>query len=103
MPNYECIKVENADRITTVTFNRPEKRNAMNPQLINEMLDALTRLAGIAETEVLVLTGAGESFSAGMDLQQYFRETDHDPVLQEQGAGGRCVSGPTPSSGSSRA
>ena len=39
MPNYECIKVETVDRVTTVTLNRPEKRNAMNPQLNNEMLD----------------------------------------------------------------
>ena len=84
MPSYECIKVETADRITTVTFNRPEKRNAMNPQLITEMLDALTRLAQDRDTEVLVLTGAGESFSAGMDLQQYFRDTDDDLVLQER-------------------
>lgn len=83
MPNYECIKVETVDRVTTVTLNRPEKRNAMNPQLNNEMLDVLSRLARDPDTEVLVLTGAGDSFSAGMDLQEYFRETDDDPVLQE--------------------
>jgi feruloyl-CoA hydratase/lyase len=84
MPSYECIKVETAERITTVTFNRPEKRNAMSPQLNSEMLDALTRLAHDPDTDILILTGAGESFSAGMDLQQYFRDTDHDLVLQEQ-------------------
>lgn len=83
MPNYECIKVETVDRVTTVTLNRPDKRNAMNPQLNNEMLDVLSRLARDPETEVLVLTGAGDSFSAGMDLQQYFRDTDDDPVEQE--------------------
>ena len=84
LPSYECIKVETVERVTTVSFNRPEKRNAMNPALITEMLDALTRLARDPETEVLVLTGAGESFSAGMDLQQYFRDTDDDLVLQER-------------------
>jgi trans-feruloyl-CoA hydratase/vanillin synthase len=84
MPSYECIRVESAERITTVTFNRPEKRNAMSPQLNTEMLDALTRLAHDPQTDILILTGAGESFSAGMDLQQYFRDTDHDVVLQEQ-------------------
>ena len=84
MPSYECIKVETSERITTVTFNRPEKRNAMNPQLNTEMLDALTRLATDPDTDVLILTGAGESFSAGMDLQQYFRDTDADVVLQDR-------------------
>ncbi len=84
MPHYECITVENEDRVTTVTLNRPHKRNAMNPQLNDEMLDALTRLAADPDTDVLVLTGAGESFSAGMDLKEYFRGTEHDPVLSER-------------------
>jgi trans-feruloyl-CoA hydratase/vanillin synthase len=84
VPEYECIVVENENRITTVTLNRPHKRNAMSPQLNHEMLDALTLLAGDKDTDVLVLTGAGESFSAGMDLQEYFRDTEHDPVLGER-------------------
>ena len=84
VPNYECIKVENENRVTTVTLNRPNKRNAMSPQLNEEMLDALTRLAVDPQTDVLVLTGAGESFTAGMDLQEYFRDTEHDPVLSER-------------------
>lgn len=84
MPNYECITVDSDDQVTTVTLNRPHKRNAMSPQLNDEMLDALTRLAADPGTEVLVLTGAGDSFSAGMDLQEYFRDTEHDPVLSER-------------------
>ena len=84
MPNYECITVDSEDQVTTVTLNRPHKRNAMSPQLNDEMLDALTRLAADPGTEVLVLTGAGDSFSAGMDLQEYFRDTEHDPVLSER-------------------
>ncbi|RGE18951.1 p-hydroxycinnamoyl CoA hydratase/lyase [Leucobacter sp. wl10] len=84
MPIYECIKVETENRVTTVTLDRPAKRNAMSPQLNDEMLDALTRLASDPETDVLVLTGAGESFTAGMDLQEYFRDTENDPVLSER-------------------
>lgn len=84
MPNYECITVENEDRVTTVTLNRPHKRNAMSPQLNEEMLDALIRLGADPDTDVLVLTGAGDSFTAGMDLQEYFRDTEHDPVLSER-------------------
>ncbi|GAB3200137.1 p-hydroxycinnamoyl CoA hydratase/lyase [Nocardioides hungaricus] len=84
MPNYECIKVETEDRVTTVAFNRPHKRNAMSPQLNDEMLDALTRLSTDPDTDVLVLTGTGESFSAGMDLREYFRGTEDDPVKSER-------------------
>ena len=44
VPTYKTILVENADGITTVTLNRPEKRNAMSPQLHMDMWDVLNRL-----------------------------------------------------------
>lgn len=65
-----------ADQIAWVTLNRPEKRNAMNPMLNAEMLEVLDAVEEDAEARVLVLTGAGESFSAGMDLKEYFRDVD---------------------------
>ena len=70
------VKVEFEDRIAWVTFNRPEKRNAMSPALNAEMLQVVRTLATDDRCGVLVLTGAGESFAAGMDLKEYFRETD---------------------------
>jgi trans-feruloyl-CoA hydratase/vanillin synthase len=84
MSTYECVKVETADRVTTVTLDRPEKRNAMSPQLNAEMVEVLTRIESDPDIDVVVLTGAGESFSAGMDLKEYFRETRHDPILFER-------------------
>jgi trans-feruloyl-CoA hydratase/vanillin synthase len=65
-----------ADGIAWVTLNRPEKRNAMNPTLNSEMLEVLDAVEEDERARVLVLTGAGESFSAGMDLKEYFRDTD---------------------------
>ncbi len=76
---YKTILVEKAEGITWVIFNRPEKRNAMSPQMHYEMNEALDELAMDEETKILVLTGAGESFSAGQDLKLYFRETAEDP------------------------
>jgi feruloyl-CoA hydratase/lyase len=76
---YETIKVEKADGITWVILNRPDKRNAMSPQLHLDMDDALDDLVVDEETEVLVLTGAGEAFSAGQDIRLYFRGTETDP------------------------
>jgi trans-feruloyl-CoA hydratase/vanillin synthase len=72
----DMVLVEVADRIATVTFNRPQKRNAMNPALNVRMLEVLDELEGRDDVGVLVLTGAGESWSAGMDLKEYFRDND---------------------------
>ena len=76
---YETIKIEKANGITWLILNRPEKRNAMSPQLHAECDAALFDLATDAETKVLVLTGAGEAYSAGQDLKLYFRESLKDP------------------------
>lgn len=76
MEKYETILIETAGGVTTITLNRPEKRNAMNPLLHREMYDVLTKLEGDDETRVLVLTGAGPAFCAGQDLKEYFKETE---------------------------
>ena len=80
---YTCVLVDtDDDGITWITFNRPEKRNAMSPTLHAEMEEILYGLETDKDTKVIVLTGAGNSWSAGMDLKQYFRETDNDPVAR---------------------
>lgn len=71
---YRTILVTAEKGVTTVTLNRPEKRNAMNPQLHRDMYDVLQRLEADPECRVLVLTGAGTSFSSGMDLKEYFAD-----------------------------
>jgi feruloyl-CoA hydratase/lyase len=78
-PWGENVLVEFEDGIAWVTMNRPAKRNAMNPALIAEMKRTVEVLAVDDRCGVFVLTGAGESFTAGMDLQEYFRETDAAP------------------------
>ena len=77
---YQTVKVEHGDGITWVILNRPEKRNAMNPTMHYEMVEVLAELEVDDETEVLVLTGAGESWCAGQDLKEYFRDLDDKPV-----------------------
>jgi trans-feruloyl-CoA hydratase/vanillin synthase len=76
---WETVRVELDDGIAWVELNRPEKRNAMNPTLNREMADVLLTLDEEDGCGVLVLTGAGDSFSAGMDLKEYFREVDEQP------------------------
>jgi len=78
-PWGENVLVEFDAGIAWVTMNRPAKRNAMNPALIAEMKATVELLATDERCGVFVLTGAGESFTAGMDLKEYFRETDAAP------------------------
>jgi feruloyl-CoA hydratase/lyase len=77
---YQTVKVEREEGIAWVTLNRPEKRNAMSPQLHFEMVDVLTELESDTTTNVLVLTGAGEAWCAGQDLREYFRALDDKPA-----------------------
>jgi trans-feruloyl-CoA hydratase/vanillin synthase len=64
------------ERIAWVKFNRPEKRNCMNPALNRRMLEVLDELEFNEAVGVVVLTGEGTAWSAGMDLKEYFRETE---------------------------
>ncbi len=89
MSNYEgrwkTVKVDIEEGIAWVTLNRPEKRNAMSPTLNREMIDVLETLEQDPAAGVLVLTGAGDAWTAGMDLKEYFREVDAGPeILQEK-------------------
>ncbi|MCM2318956.1 MAG: p-hydroxycinnamoyl CoA hydratase/lyase [Pseudomonas sp.] len=82
---WQTVTVEVDGGIAWVTLNRPEKRNAMSPTLNREMRDVLETVEQDAEAKVLVLTGAGTAWTAGMDLKEYFREVDAGPeILQEK-------------------
>jgi len=81
-PGGKNVKVEFEDGIAWVILNRPEKRNAMSPALNREMLGVLDALELDDRCRVLVLTGAGESFSAGMDIKEYFREVDNATPIE---------------------
>jgi trans-feruloyl-CoA hydratase/vanillin synthase len=59
-----------------VRFNRPEKRNCMSPKLNRQMLKVIEELEFRDDVGVLVLSGEGDAWTAGMDLQEYFRETE---------------------------
>ena len=77
---YETIKIQqDDDGVTWLIFNRPEKRNAMSPQLHADCNDALYNLATDAKCRVLIITGAGDAFCAGQDLRLFFRGTDNAP------------------------
>lgn len=77
---YETVLYDKAGGVATVTLNRPERLNALNTQMLSEILDALERAASDDSIRVVVLTGAGRAFCAGGDLSAR--------ATSEQGAAG---------------
>ncbi|HUL35477.1 MAG TPA: enoyl-CoA hydratase-related protein [Candidatus Eisenbacteria bacterium] len=65
--SYETLFVEATEHVTTITLNRPDKRNAINTQMIADLQSALDAIEK-THTRVVVITGAGTVFCAGMDL-----------------------------------
>ena len=83
--NKEPVLVEQRDRILIITINRPEAKNAVNAAVSQGMADAVDRLDGDAGLSVGILTGAGGSFCAGMDLKAFAR--GENVVVEGRGMG----------------
>jgi len=66
--NYRTIQLSREAQVATIILNRPDKRNAISYELIDELLAALGEVAA-SSALVLVLTGAGKAFCSGMDLE----------------------------------
>jgi len=76
IPGGKNVAVELEDGIAWVRLNRPDKRNAMSVGMAEEMNQVLDALEIDERCGVVVLTGVGDAFSAGMDLKDFFRLTD---------------------------
>ena len=71
MEEYETIKVqEREDGISIITFNRPNRLNAMNFQFVEDLQDYLKKLENNLSIQVVILTGEGRAFCSGLDLKE---------------------------------
>jgi enoyl-CoA hydratase/carnithine racemase len=85
----EPVLYDLADGVATITLNRPDKLNALTPDMLSGFFAAVARAGADPEAKVIVVTGAGRSFCAGLDLS-----------IIGTGAGGRVETHPdTHSSG----
>jgi enoyl-CoA hydratase len=82
----EPVLTEVNDGVAVITINRPEARNAVNGAVARGIAAALDEFDNRADVRVLVLTGAGGTFSAGMDLKGFL--TGDAPVADDRGFGG---------------
>lgn len=78
MPKYELIKLVKENGIAWLYLDRPEKKNAMNPKMHEEIKSALSDVEGDDSSRVLIITGTGDSFCSGLDVIESFVDTyDH--------------------------
>jgi len=80
------VLVEVSAGIATLTLNRPDKRNALDRQMISELKAALLRCDLSAEVRFVVLRAAGKDFCAGLDLQELLASADLTPEENERRA-----------------
>lgn len=72
MSEFQTIRFASAGGVARLTLNRPERRNALNPEMLREILQVLAQVRRDRELRVLVLTGAGSAFCGGVDLNTPF-------------------------------
>ena len=77
--DYSTIIFEKKDKVARITLNRPQVLNAISPQLLSELQEALNNLADDDTVEVVVLTGSGRAFSAGVDIKGIGESSSGDP------------------------
>jgi len=82
MENIIVSEVDN--EVVTITLNRPAKKNALSTALRDEVSDTLNKLSGNDNVKVVIITGAGDVFSAGFDLKEFekgMKDKDFNDML----------------------
>jgi enoyl-CoA hydratase len=82
----DAVLTECSDGIAVITINRPEARNAINGEVARGLAAAVEEFDGSGDVRVLILTGAGGTFSAGMDLKGFL--AGESPNVEGRGFGG---------------
>jgi methylglutaconyl-CoA hydratase len=83
--NYQTLQLAVTGEIATITLNRPEKRNAISPEMIVEILAAFDEVES-SPARVLIITGAGKAFCSGMDLEALKALAKQSPTEQREDA-----------------
>lgn len=78
------IKYELTSNTAIITLNRPDKRNALNPELVNELKQAISKAESDEEVKSIILTGEGSAFCAGADLEYLNKIKDFSPLENEK-------------------
>src|SRR4030095_16207914 len=74
------VKLEISERVARITLNRPEKRNALSPELLQELHGALLEAEDLLEVNAIILEGAGKDFCSGYDLAGAYARRDAEKL-----------------------
>ena len=88
----DAVQTDDADGVLVITLNRPEARNAVNAEVARGVAAAIDALDGRDDLRVGVITGAGGTFCAGMDLKAWMR--GDKPMIPGRGFGGITITPP---------
>lgn len=83
MSSYETIEVATQGRVATITLNRPDALNALNTQVMGEVVDAAEGFDADPDIGAIVVTGAGRAFAAGADIKQMLGQGYADMVRDD--------------------
>jgi enoyl-CoA hydratase len=84
LPTFKTIELSRRDRLLTITLNRPDAMNAVNLDLHDELPEALWFAQGDADSDVVVITGAGRAFSAGGDIDHIERNANEPHLFDHE-------------------
>ncbi|ADX83978.1 enoyl-CoA hydratase/isomerase family protein [Saccharolobus islandicus] len=79
---YSTIQIEARENIAIIKLNRPDKLNAINFQMVDELVDALNKLDSDEKIKVIIITGNGKAFSAGADVKEML-ETPLEEIMKK--------------------
>ena len=79
--SYEALILRKEDSVATITLNRPERLNAISPELISELISATEDIGQDESVRAVILTGAGRAFCAGGDVKDLLSQTTDPPEL----------------------
>ena len=104
---YQTIEVERAKGYALIAFNRPEKLNALSPQLLDEFIAALGALDAEPDIQAVILTGKGRAFCSGLDVdvlmtggaQAFENRNPADAISKFRGAVIAAINGPAATGG----
>jgi len=75
---YQILKTEMNDAIALVTISRPQAMNALNTRFFTEMDDFVSKVSGMPEVRVMIITGEGKSFVAGADIAEMVNKNEEE-------------------------